>query len=110
MHEDIRERMFLEIDLRNATLRNEFVLYYQPKASCADGRITGTEALLRWQHPKRGIVPPDQFIPLLEETGLIVQVGRWVLEEACRQAVEWQSRRVEHPQCFGEPVGPAIAS
>lgn len=97
MHEDIRERMFLEIDLRNATLRNEFVLYYQPKASCADGRITGTEALLRWQHPKRGIVPPDQFIPLLEETGLIVQVGRWVLEEACRQAVEWQSAGLNIP-------------
>lgn len=97
MHEDIRDRMFLEIDLRNATLRNEFVLHYQPKASCADGRITGAEALLRWQHPKRGIVPPDQFIPLLEETGLIVQVGRWVLEEACRQAVEWQSAGLDIP-------------
>jgi len=97
MQEDIRDRMFLEIDLRNATLRNEFVLYYQPKASCADGRITGTEALLRWQHPRRGIVPPDQFIPLLEETGLIVQVGRWVLEEACRQAVEWQAAGLNIP-------------
>jgi len=97
MHEGARDRMFLEIDLRHATLRNEFVLYYQPKASCADGRITGVEALLRWQHPERGIVSPDQFIPLLEETGLIVQVGRWVLEEACRQAVEWQAAGLNIP-------------
>lgn len=90
MQDHMRERMFLEIDLRNATLCEEFVLYFQPKVSCADGRMTGVEALLRWQHPRRGIVSPDQFIPLLEETGLIVQVGRWVLEEACRHAVEWQ--------------------
>ncbi len=97
MQEHLRERMFLEIDLRNATLCNEFVLYFQPKVSCADGRITGAEALLRWQHPRRGIVSPDEFIPLLEETGLIVQVGRWVLEEACRQAVEWQQAGLYMP-------------
>lgn len=97
MQEDTRERLILETDLRNATLRNEFILHYQPKASCANGRITGTEALLRWQHPRRGIVSPDQFIPLLEETGLIVQVGRWVLEEACRQLVEWQSAGLDIP-------------
>jgi diguanylate cyclase (GGDEF)-like protein len=97
MHDEIRDRLLLETDLRNATLRNEFVLHYQPKASCANGRITGTEALIRWQHPRRGIVPPDQFIPLLEETGLIVQVGRWVLEEACRQIVEWQAAGLDIP-------------
>jgi len=97
MHDEIRDRLLLETDLRNATLRNEFVLYYQPKASCANGRITGTEALIRWQHPRRGIVPPDQFIPMLEETGLIVQVGRWVLEEACRQIVEWQAAGLDIP-------------
>jgi diguanylate cyclase (GGDEF)-like protein/PAS domain S-box-containing protein len=97
MHDEIRDRLLLETDLRNATLRNEFLLYYQPKASCANGRITGTEALIRWQHPRRGIVPPDQFIPLLEETGLIVQVGRWVLEEACRQIVEWQAAGLDIP-------------
>lgn len=97
MRDQVRERMFLEIDLRNATLCEEFVLHFQPKVSCADGRITGVEALLRWQHPRRGIVSPDQFIPLLEETGLIVQVGRWVLEEACRHAVEWQRAGLNMP-------------
>jgi diguanylate cyclase (GGDEF)-like protein len=97
MQENIRDRMLLEIDLRNATLRKEFVLHFQPKASCANGRVTGTEALLRWAHPRRGVVGPDQFIPLLEETGLIVQVGRWVLEEACRQTVEWQAAGLDIP-------------
>ena len=97
MHEDVRDRLFLETDLRNAVLRSEFVLHYQPKVSCANGRITGAEALIRWDHPRRGIVPPDQFIPLLEETGLIVQVGRWVLTEACRQAVAWQQAGLEIP-------------
>ena len=97
MHDEIRSRLLLETELRNAMLRNEFILHYQPKASCANGRITGTEALIRWQHPRRGIVPPDQFIPLLEETGLIVQVGRWVMEEACRQAVEWQAAGLDIP-------------
>lgn len=90
MQEGVRDRLFLETELRNAALKNEFILYYQPKVSCSTGRITGAEALIRWQHPRRGIVPPDQFIPLLEETGLIVQVGRWVLHEACRQLVEWR--------------------
>jgi len=97
MQEDLRDRLFLETDLRNAIIREEFMLYYQPKVSCANGRMTGAEALLRWNHPRRGIVPPDQFIPLLEETGLIVLVGRWVLQEACRQAMLWQAAGLDLP-------------
>jgi len=97
MHDDVRDRLFLETDLRNAIVREEFVLHYQAKVSCENGRVTGAEALLRWQHPRRGIVPPDQFIPLLEETGLIIPVGRWVLQEACRQAVLWQQGGLDIP-------------
>jgi diguanylate cyclase (GGDEF)-like protein len=97
LQDGVRDRLFLETELRNATLKNEFVLYYQPKVSCSTGRITGVEALIRWQHPRRGIISPDQFIPLLEETGLIVQVGRWVLHEACRQLVEWQQAGLNLP-------------
>ncbi len=97
MQEGVRERLFLETDLRNAVIREEFVLHYQPKVSCASGRIVGTEALIRWNHPRRGLVPPDQFIPLLEETGLIVSVGRWVLETAARQALTWQKAGLDLP-------------
>jgi len=97
MHADARGRIFLETDLRNAVMREEFILYYQPKVSCANGRMTGAEALLRWQHPRRGIVPPDEFIPLLEETGLIIAVGRWVLNAACHQAAAWRQAGLEVP-------------
>lgn len=97
MHDDVRNRIFLETDLRNAMLRDEFVLHYQPKASCVSGHIVGAEALLRWNHPRRGIVSPDEFIPLLEETGLIVQVGRWVMETACKQVLAWQRDGLEIP-------------
>lgn len=97
MQEDVRERLFLETDLRNAVNRQEFVLQYQPKVSCASGRVIGAEALIRWNHPRRGLVPPDQFIPLLEETGLIVSVGRWVLETASRQALLWQQTGFDLP-------------
>lgn len=97
MQEGMRERLFLETDLRNAVMRDEFILYYQPKVSCASGRMVGAEALLRWNHPRRGVVPPDQFIPLLEETGLIVSVGRWVLEAAARQTLLWQQAGLDLP-------------
>ena len=78
--------------LRQALARDEFLLYYQPKMHLATGMITGVEALLRWQPRGEAMVMPDRFIPVLEETGLIVPVGTWVLREACRQVMEWRSR------------------
>ena len=83
------ELLSLENSLRRALERDEFVLYYQPKASVADGRIVGVEALLRWQHPDRGLVSPGEFMPVLEETGLIVPVGEWVLKAVCEQIGKW---------------------
>ena len=84
------ELLGMESALRRALERDEFLLYYQPKASVTDGNITGLEALLRWKHPERGLVSPGDFIPLLEETGLIVQVGEWVLEAVCSQVKAWE--------------------
>jgi EAL domain-containing protein (putative c-di-GMP-specific phosphodiesterase class I) len=81
--------MELEMDLREALGKGEFFLAYQPTLDLSNMRPTGAEALIRWKHPVRGIVQPDGFIPLLEETGMIVEVGRWVLAEACRQACAW---------------------
>ena len=81
----------LEHDLHNALERQEFCLYYQPKVNLKTGTISGCEALLRWQHPELGMVSPGQFIPLAEQTGLIVPIGTWVIEEACRQNLAWQA-------------------
>lgn len=83
------ERLNLEINLRHALEREEFVLYYQPQQNLADGRIFGVEALIRWQHPDLGLISPADFVPLLEETGLIIPVGEWVLHTACLQARAW---------------------
>lgn len=90
MNKGMQERMRIESDLRHGLGNGELVLYYQPKFELAGGRLVGAEALVRWIHPTRGLVPPGDFIPLAENTGLIVQVGEWVLEQACAQAAIWQ--------------------
>jgi predicted signal transduction protein with EAL and GGDEF domain len=85
----MQERRALELDLRKALINGEFSLNYQPVVSLKTGKITACEALIRWQQPERGAVPPLQFIPIAEETGLIVSIGDWVLQRACRDAVDW---------------------
>ncbi len=91
MNTRVVRRMEMEKDLRRALAQNEFELYYQPQTEIASGRIIGVETLLRWRHPERGLVSPIEFIQVAEETGLIVQLGEWVLCTACQQLAEWQA-------------------
>ncbi|MHB8450327.1 MAG: EAL domain-containing protein [Mycobacteriales bacterium] len=89
MQSEVLYRLALEMDLRDALAQGQYFLVYQPVLDLRSVSVTGTEALLRWRHPTRGLLAPDLFIPILEENGLILEVGRWVLHEACRQAASW---------------------
>lgn len=91
MVSEIGENFAMEMDLRKGIARGEFFLVYQPQVT-SQGRVIGAEALLRWQHPTLGLVPPDEFIPLAEQSGLILPLGTWVLSTACKQLVEWSQR------------------
>ncbi len=87
---EAEERLIIRNDLRRALDRNEFVLYYQPQHDLTSGAVVGAEALIRWNHPERGMIAPGRFIPVAEESGLIVPIGEWVLREACNQAMAWK--------------------
>jgi EAL domain-containing protein (putative c-di-GMP-specific phosphodiesterase class I) len=95
MHDAALARLDLEAELRRAVHLSQLVLHYQPTIRLASGELCGFEALVRWQHPTRGLVPPADFVPLAEETGLIMEIGHWVLREACATASAWQAA---HPQ------------
>ena len=107
MEEAATEKMLIESDLRRAVRQDELVLHYQPIIGLPHGRMVGTEALLRWNHPTRGLVPPDDFIPVAEESDLIGELGRWVLNQACADLVRWQQT---HPGAENLTVAVNVAT
>ena len=90
---EVRAHMTLAEDLRTALARHELEIRYQPQVELASGSIVGMEALLRWNHPTRGVLLPEDFLPIAEKYGLMQQLGRWVLDEACRQMALWRAQR-----------------
>ena len=105
MNERVAEKLTLETRLHKALENEQFVLHYQPKLDLASGKIVGLEALLRWNDPETGLVPPARFIPLLEETGMILDAGRWIVRQALSDYARWQARGLAPPdrgQCFGD--------
>lgn len=106
MYEETLELLQLESDLRLALERQEFCLYYQPIISLVTGRLTGFEALVRWQHPQQGLISPTKFIPVAEDIGLIVLLGEWLLREACRQMHAWQ---IQFPTAFPLKISVNVA-
>ncbi len=100
MHREAVDRLQLEHDLRFAAERDQMQLYYQPIVNLEDGKLLGLEALLRWNHPQRGLIPPDQFIPIAEETGIIIDLGQWVLDNACAQLAKWKPMMDNHADLF----------
>jgi len=105
MHQRVQRRLRLESDLSKATREGQLRVYYQPIVSLTTGELLGFEALVRWQHPEHGLIPPDQFIPIAESSGAIVELGMWVLSEACRQLRSWQ---VQHRPVGGSKLGMAV--
>jgi EAL domain-containing protein (putative c-di-GMP-specific phosphodiesterase class I) len=103
LDQELRQRTALADELRGAIGRGEMELHFQPQVEIASGRIIGVEALVRWNHPERGMVSPASFIPIAEETGIIVSLGRWVFDQACRQARLWQQEGIA-PQAIGVNV------
>src|SRR5207302_4207734 len=97
MHDAVMRRLSVESDLRRALNAHELILYFQPMVSLADGQPVGVEALVRWTHPERGLLLPEEFVSLAEDCGLIRPLGRWVLEEACHQTRRWTGRRGNAP-------------
>jgi EAL domain-containing protein (putative c-di-GMP-specific phosphodiesterase class I) len=97
MNQRAKEHLRIEVELRHALAARELQLYYQPKVSLRSGRIVGAEALLRWRHPERGMIAPYLFIPVAEESGLIMDIGNWVLNEACRQIRQWHESGISMP-------------
>ena len=110
MYLNTLKNLDIERNLRSALVNQEFILHYQPIISLEDRTLAGFEALIRWQHPQEGFISPVDFIPIAEDTGLIIPIGIWVLEEACRQLAQWQRNYADHPKINNLKIGVNVSS